>query len=402
MNLLNYKQIPKSWKQKKLSEICEIIGGVSNPKEKNAFENGTIPFVKMKDLGSEHLTTNLINTSVKFNKKFVEDNKIKIIKKGAILIPRSGSVALNHRAILGEDACIVSHICALQINQPEIDPFFLYYVLTQIDMKKFSKKTTGLDMITFEDLRKIIIPIPPIKEQQKIVGILTNLDNAKQFRKESNGLREDFIKSIFMKMFGDPKKSGKWEKKSLNEFGQIVTGNTPPRKNKENYGDYIDWIKSDNLNTPETFVTKSRESLSKKGAKIGRIVPKNSILITCIAGSIRSIGNIAISDKEVAFNQQINAIVPNEKVDSWYLYHLIKNAQELIQNASTKSLKGIVSKSKFSSIQMPCPPISLQHEFANIAKNIEKMRTEQKQSSKHIDNLFSNMMQRAFKGELAC
>lgn len=402
MNLLNYKQIPKSWKQKNLSEICEIIGGVANPKEKNAFENGTIRFVKMKDLGLEHLTTNLINTAVKLNKKFVEDNKIKIIKKGAILIPRSGSVALNHRAVLGEDACIVSHICALQINQPEIDPFFLYYVLTQIDMKRFSKKTTGLDMITFEDLRKIIIPIPAIKEQQKIVEILSNLENAKQFRKESNVLRENFIKSLFLKMFGDPKKSRKWKKIPLNEYGQIVTGNTPPRKDKENYGDYIDWIKSDNLNTPETFVTKSSESLSKKGAKIGRIVPKNSILITCIAGSIRSIGNIAIADKDVAFNQQINAIVPNENVDSWYLYYLIKNSQEIIQNASTKSLKGIVSKSKFSSIQLPNPPISLQREFANIAKNIEKIRMDQKQSNEYINNLFSNMMQRAFKGELAC
>jgi type I restriction enzyme S subunit len=65
-------------------------------------------------------------------------------------------------------------------------------------------------------------------------------------------------------------------------------------------------------------------------------------------------------------------------------------------------LKGIVSKSKFGSIELPLPPTPLQHQFSKIVKEIEKMKEHQKQATNHVDNLFENLMQKAFRGELMC
>jgi type I restriction enzyme S subunit len=142
--------------------------------------------------------------------------------------------------------------------------------------------------------------------------------------------------------------------------------------------------------------------LSELGAKYGRIVPARSVLVTCIAGSVSCIGNAAISDRDVAFNQQINAIVPNNDVDEFFLYFLILNSKKYIQNHSTKALKGIVSKSVFESMPFIAPPSCLQKKFGLLVKEILKIEELQKESGQKIEELYNSMMQRAYKGEIPC
>ena len=135
----------------------------------------------MKDLGRYHLTNNLVQIENKIPHDHPRIDKFKILPVGSILLPRSGSVALNHREILGVEASIVSHICALVIKHTtEVFSSYLYYYLTSIDMVKITKKTTGLDAITFEDLGKIKIPLPPLETQKKIAAILDKADELVQ------------------------------------------------------------------------------------------------------------------------------------------------------------------------------------------------------------------------------
>lgn len=150
-----------------IRELCQIIGGNPSPKE-NEFCKEGVPFVKMMDLGRYHLTNNLIRIENKVSNNYTKFKSLKKIPKGSILLPRSGSVGLNHRAILGVDAFIVSHICALNIIDSQIvNNFYLYYYLSSIDMVNITKQTTGLDAITFEDLGKIRIPLPPPPNPEK-------------------------------------------------------------------------------------------------------------------------------------------------------------------------------------------------------------------------------------------
>ncbi|MBR1616123.1 MAG: restriction endonuclease subunit S [Treponema sp.] len=89
----------------------------------------------------------------------------------------------------------------------------------------------------------------------------------------------------FIEMFGDPVQNPMgWRKKLLSETAVIITGNTPSRADKNNYGTYLEWIKTDNI-TSNTFVTTASEYLSEEGAKKARIVDIGSILMACIAGS---------------------------------------------------------------------------------------------------------------------
>lgn len=130
--------------------------------------------------------------------------------------------------------------------------------------------------------------------------------------------------SRFIELFGDPVSNPKdWNVEALGKRCRIITGNTPPRSEPDNYGEYIEWIKSDNINTPFTFITEAQERLSETGFEKCRFVEAGSILMTCIAGSINCIGNVAVTNRRVAFNQQINAIVP-EQDEVLYLYWLMQ------------------------------------------------------------------------------
>lgn len=285
----------------------------------------------------------------------------------------------------------------VKVLRPKIDANvkYLYYYLRQLHI------TNAGYSRHFKYLKQSEVVLPPLDEQKRIADILDRAEALRDKRQTTLDQLDELIKSVFLEMFGDPVENPKtWEKKALKEFGEIITGNTPSRKKPEYYGNYIEWIKSDNINTPYTYLTRSEEMLSEKGIKVGRTAPINSVLVTCIAGSLSCIGNAAIADRSVAFNQQINAIVPNENVNTLFLYHLILNTKEYIQSHSTQSMKGMISKGVFGSVPLIMPPIEDQVKFAEFAKKVEKIRKSHQQSLLELNNLFDSLAREAFTGKL--
>ena len=106
-----------------------------------------------------------------------------------------------------------------------------------------------------------------------------------------------------------------------------------------------------------------------------------------------------MTNREVAFNQQINAFVPT-KVDPHFAYAPILIGKRLIQDASTNGMKGMVSKSRFERIEMMAPPLDLQRIFAARAQAIEALKSRQQVALSQLDTLFASLQHHAFRGEL--
>ena len=164
----------------------------------------------------------------------------------------------------------------------------------------------------------------------------------------------------------------------LKDTCKVITGNTPSRAIAEYYGDYIEWIKTDNIVSGILNPTQATESLSEKGMNVGRTVEKDSILMACIAGSIASIGRVCITDRIVAFNQQINAVVP-EQYNILFLYVLLQMSKDYLVEDINMALKGILSKSKLEEKEFIIPPMDLQEQFSDFVKQVNKsLRKESK------------------------
>lgn len=248
----------------------------------------------------------------------------------------------------------------------------------------------------FKWLKEIEVPLPTLDEQRHIAAVLDKISGLIAKRREQLDKLDELVKARFVEMFGDPITNPKgWEKISLGNRCEIVTGNTPSRAEAENYGGFIEWIKSDNINTPFTYLTKAQEYLSEIGFQKCRFVEAGSLLMTCIAGSISCIGNVAIADRRVAFNQQINAIVP-KKDEVLYLYWLMSLSKPAIHRTINMSLKGILSKGQLSEMIFPFPPQHLQKQFAGFVVQTDKSKLTIQQSLDKLEVLKKALMQQYF------
>lgn len=255
----------------------------------------------------------------------------------------------------------------------DVDILYLYYFLQNYDFRSVISGTT-IPQVTKQGLEKIDVVVSSKENQREIVRQLQLLDSIIEERHKELRYFDALIKSRFIELFGDPVSNPKdWDVVPLGKRCGIITGNTPSRSEPENYGEYIEWIKSDNINTPFTFITKAQECLSEAGFDKCRFVEAGSILMTCIAGSINCIGNVAVTDRRVAFNQQINAIVP-EQDEVLYLYWLMQLSKPMIHRTINMALKGILSKSQLSEIAFPFPPITLQEQFATFVEQTDKSK----------------------------
>jgi type I restriction enzyme S subunit len=255
----------------------------------------------------------------------------------------------------------------------------------------------------FKYLKVCKLPIPDnVDNQRQIANILTNAENLISQRKESISLLDEYLKSTFLEMFGDcTTNKMKWGKAELKHFGEIITGNTPPRNNPENYSsNFIEWIKTDNIPNENIYITKAAEYLSESGMKYARTVENGALLVACIAGSIQSVGRAALSNRKVSFNQQINAIQPNDEVEPLFLYWLFKISRKYVQAAASKGMKKILTKGDFEKIEMIKPPIKLQNQFAQIVEKTEALKVEYQRSLQELENLYASLSQKAFRGEL--
>lgn len=385
---MRWKGLPETWESRALGEVADITMGQSPPGSSyNQISDGC-PFLQGNaEFGVESPTPSYWTTEPR-----------KMARKGSVLFSvRAPIGAVN---IANTDYCIGRGLSSVSLHRG--DNKYLYYLLRYLK-PSIEQKGTGstFKSITKTTLEDLVVPLPPLDTQRKIVAILDKAEATQRLRAEADALTQELQRSAFLEIFGNPVKNEKgWVKKPLREFGEIITGNTPPRERAEYYGNHIEWIKSDNINTPFTYLTRSEEMLSKQGADVGRIAPKGSVLITCIAGSISCIGNTAIADREVAFNQQINAIVPNKSVNPVFLYHLFRNSQGYIQKFSTHSMKGMISKGVLSSIPLILPPVEIQDSFASIAQQIEEIRNQQHESTYEVSSLLNALMSKAFIGEL--
>ena len=174
---------------------------------------------------------------------------------------------------------------------------------------------------------------------------------------------------------------------SLNEIGEIITGNTPS-KSDTNFWDSPDicFIKPDVIAEDEiTELLDSNEYISENARNKARIVNENSILVTCI-GSIAKIGIVKI--RECAFNQQINAIIPDKNIDTKYLCYCLQNSKVKLKAIANAPVVPIINKKQFGEFVVKIDgDISIQKKIANRLDHIQSVIKLYKIQLRKFDDL---------------
>ncbi|HEW9976709.1 TPA: restriction endonuclease subunit S [Shewanella algae] len=386
-----------SWPLIAIKDFCQTGSGGTPSRKVAEYYDGDIPWIKSGDLRENVVT----KASEFITELAVKKSSAKLVPKGAILLAMYGAT-VGRMAMLGIDAATNQAVCAIMPDPNRANARYVYYALLN-KVPEFLRSAVGGAQPNISQglIKDTKIPLPPLAEQKRIAAILDKADALRRKRQQAIDLADQFLRSVFLDMFGDPVTNpNKWQTKPIKDLARVVTGNTPSRQEPENYGSSIEWIKSDNINTPDHYLTKAEEFLSDAGLKKGRSVPSGSVLITCIAGSPQCIGNAAIADREVSFNQQINALVPEGEATTEYLYSVALFGKKLIQSISTNAMKGMVSKGNLEKLLVPAPPLALQEKYSETFKDFLTKRKRQVCSLSQSESLFLSLSQQAFSGQL--
>ena len=167
----------------------------------------------------------------------------------------------------------------------------------------------------------------------------------------------------------------------MGDYGKIVTGNTPPTKDVENYENgMLLWASPADLGTIKA-ITETKTMLSAKGFSKTRAVPKGSVLVTCIGSTI---GKTGMATTEMATNQQINSIVVNDNNDNEFVYYAIQSAFPRYLSSIAVQAVPIISKSAFELLPNKRPDL---HEQKKIGKFLSLLDERIATQNKIIEDL---------------
>lgn len=191
-----------------------------------------------------------------------------------------------------------------------------------------------------------------------------------------------------------------WSQCTLQDVGEIVTGNTPPKINIENYGDRYPWVKPPDLGSNIPIIT-TAEKLSEEGAQMARLVPKGATLVSCIG----ILGKVGISGATLATNQQINSVVFNSSlVVPQYGFFYCKTLKPWLDENSSSTTVAIINKRRFSEAPFVLAPLNEQGRIiAKLEKILSRVNAAQERLATipHILKRFrQSVLAAACSGEL--
>lgn len=378
----------------KLKDIFDLqMGKTPARNNRNYWNTKENKWISIADLSK---TGKYISTTKEYlSDAAVEESGIKVIPANTVVM--SFKLSIGKTAITTEEMYSNEAIMAFHDRRVvDILPEYVFYMFKYRNWEEGSNKAVMGKTLNKATLSDVEIEICPIEKQREIVAVLDKLMAVLEHREDELQLLDKLIKARFVEMFGDPRSNPfSFDEWMLKDTCKVITGNTPSRAVSEYYGNYVEWIKTDNIVSGLLNPTKATECLSEKGMEVGRIVERDSILMACIAGSIASIGRVCVTDRTVAFNQQINAVVP-EKYNVLFLYVLLQISKDYLVEDVNMALKGILSKSKLEEKKFIVPPIELQNQFADFVNQVNKSKVEVQKALDETQKLFDSLMQQYF------
>ena len=387
----------KGWITRALGDVCDFEGGSQPPKSQFLYEEnrGYVRFLQIRDFGSDKNITYI-----------PQAKKNRLCNESDILIGRYGA---SVGKILTDKAG--AYNVALMKTLPNLAAlnrswFYNYLLSDEFQLRLLNVADRSAQAgFSKDDIYNFPVPLPPLAEQQRIVGLLDEAfegiaiakANAEKNLQNARALFESHLQSVFSQR-------GKgWVEKSLEQIGKTQTGSTPKTSDQSQYGDFISFVKPGDFNTDGTL-DYEKDGLSESGAKGARKVPAGSVLMVCIGATI---GKCGYCDQDVTTNQQINSLTPADGSSHRFLYYqmLTERFQRSLIHRSGQATLPIINKSKWSALTVWLPPTVAEQKhiaakFDALVEETQRLATLYTRKLAALEALKKSLLHRAFSGEL--
>ena len=362
----------------KLKDISEFIRNGVTIKQDISSKEG-IPITRIETISKGTIDFNKLGYANIFK---IEKYKEWLLKKGDILISHINSEKhLGKSAIYLDNNYDIIHgmnlLCIRAIDKkvfPEYLQLFFKTNQYKKQIKKITKKSVNQASFSVNDFKEILITVPDLNIQEKIIKKIKVLEKIL----ENNKLKLDYLseltKSLFTRMFGDIKSNDKnWKIYKFSEKLKISSGGTPSKANKIYWENgTISWIGSNMCN--DEIITKNdgkfitEEGLKNSSAKIYKM---NTVIVALVGATI---GKTGLLKFETSTNQNIAALeIKNMDYSPEFLFFLLQNLYYKFTELGGDTFK-MANLSFIKNLPLISPPIELQNKFTERVEKIEKLK----------------------------
>ncbi len=388
-----------------LGDVCDIqIGGTPSRSDFSLWDRGRSTnnvWVSIADLNNTD--GNIINDS----KEYVSDKaapRLRLVKKGTLLV--SFKLTIGRLAFAGRDLFTNEAIAALKIkNEKELDKNYLYHYLKFFDWDDLSKGEVKVKGRTLNKAKLKIIKFAypeSIEEQRLIVKKLEEafekIDKVIELIQKNLQNSQELFESEKSRIFD----INEWPQKKISDLGITQTGTTPKTENKNNYGDFIPFIKPSDFKKDGTL-RYDNHGLSKTGLKAGRLIKANSVLMVCIGATI---GKSGYCERDVSCNQQINTVELQSLQSARFIYYQISTSRffnQIVRYAPQTTMP-ILNKSNWNNLTVAVPDqatqVSVAKKLDALSLQSQKLQKLYQQKFDNLQELKKSLLDKAFKGEL--
>lgn len=267
------------------------------------------------------------------------------------IIGRQGAFCGNVRYFSGE-AYMTEHavvVCANNLNNTH----YLAYLLSTMNLGRLSGQSAqpGLSVKTL-GIQEIMLP--SIEYQNKVVALLSSLDEKIAMNNNINDNLEQQVQAYFQELFVDNADPA-WTLGTISNLGTVVGGSTPSKSKPEYYTeDGIAWITPKDLSINKAkFISRGENDITELGLKnsSASIMPEGTVLFSSRA----PIGYIAIASGEVTTNQGFKSVIPKPEIGTAYVYCFLKHNLPVIEGMASGSTFKEVSGSTMKNVPAIIP-----------------------------------------------
>ncbi|GAD61331.1 restriction endonuclease subunit S [Aquipseudomonas alcaligenes] len=398
-----------SWPLVELASLEGQKGGFvdgpfgSNLKATEYVESG-VPIIQLKNIKP--------NAYVAKDIKFITPQKAGELSRhsyapGDVVIAKLGAVGTA--CIIPEDApagVIVADVVRFRGDSKRVDHRFLCHYLNsssgQCAVMKLSRGSTRV-RTNLSDLKKVEIPLPPLSEQKRISAILDKADAIRRKSQQAIRLADDFLRAVFLDMFGDPVTNPKgWEVDALEQLSTRVTKGESPKWQGFEYGsEGVRFITSENvlwgsLDERMKFIPLEFHQKLKRSQ-----VQEGDLLINLVGASVGRACLAELNGMPANINQAVSVTTLDHSrlLPEIALYQLlVPSMQRVLLGNVVDAARANISLAGIRDLQMLVPPIGVQLAFLKVLGKVKKYMAVN--SSFSDLNLFESLSHNAFSGQL--
>jgi type I restriction enzyme S subunit len=383
-----------------LGEVASIQSGTGFPVRFQGRHQGQYPFAKVGDISRlvRSGRDELLHAENYVDERDLLELRAKPIAVDSVVFAKIGeAIRQNFRAITKAPLLIDNNVVAVSPDRSVLDPRYFYHFLRSLDLYPLAD-STAVPSIRTTTLARILIPIPPMDEQRGISEKFGKADILQRKRQQAVGLYDEFLRSIFVEMFGSPERNPlRWPEISL---GEAITDG--PRnglyKPASCYGSGTPIVRIDAFY--DGIITK-RLALSDDERERFALSP-GEILINRV-NSLEFLGKSALvpdlveptvfESNMMQFGVDDDVLLPRFLVELLQSPHVKAQILHCAKHAVNQSS---INQADVRSLQVFVPPIDLQHEYVARLRVSDRLKLQYNEQLADLKSVYASLAYQIF------